>query len=54
MNEIEQTSPNISLERLAAPRQLHEAVADGQIDIANLGGARRLPDGFDEAEIPLF
>jgi hypothetical protein len=46
MNEIEQTSPNISLEWLA--------VADGQIDIANLGGARRLPDGFDEAEIPLF
>jgi len=52
VNEIEHAAPNIDIEWLAAPRQVYSAVAEGQIDLAHLGGDRSLPDGIDEAEMP--
>jgi DNA-binding transcriptional LysR family regulator len=52
VNEIEQAAPNIDIDWLSAPRQVYDAVAEGQIDLALLGGDRRLPDGLDEIEMP--
>jgi DNA-binding transcriptional LysR family regulator len=52
MNEIQQVAPNINIDWQGAPRQIYAAVAEGQIDLAHLGGERRLPGGLDEAEMP--
>ena len=52
VNEIEQVAPNVDVDWLAAPRQVYPAVAEGQIDLANLGGNRSLPEGLEEAEMP--
>lgn len=51
-NRILTEAPRINIDWLAAPDRLYTAVAEGQIDLANLGGERVLPDGVDEQEMP--
>lgn len=52
MNRLQLSAPNIYLEWLGSPRDIYNAVAEGHIDLAHLGGERRLPVGLDEAEMP--
>ena len=54
LNRFHQAAPHARLEWLPAPRQVYDAVAEGLVDIAHLGGETRLPDGLDEIEVPTF
>ena len=54
LNRLHQAAPGTKLEWLSAPRQVFDAVAEGLVDIAHLGGETRLPDGLDEVEVPSF
>lgn len=49
---LRQTAPNINIDWLSAPPKIYAAVTEGLIDLAHLGGDRRLPDGVDETEMP--
>lgn len=51
-NRVLKEAPHINIDWLAAPHKLYTAVAEGHIDLANIGGDRVLPDGVDEAEMP--
>ena len=51
-NRILNEAPRINIDWLAAPKRLYTAVAEGQIDLAHLGGDRVLPDGVEEQEMP--
>lgn len=51
-NRILQEAPRINIDWLAAPDRIYTAVAEGQIDLAHLGGDRVLPGGVDEEEMP--
>ncbi len=50
--QIQSSAPGVKLEWLAAPREIYSAVSEGLVDMAHLGGDRRLPDGLEEAEMP--
>ncbi|WP_223478617.1 LysR family transcriptional regulator [Oricola indica] len=54
VNRLHQAAPAARLEWLSAPRQVYEAVAEGLVDVAHLGGETRLPDGLEEVEVPAF
>jgi len=54
LNRVHQAAPGAKLEWLTAPRQVFDAVAEGLVDIAHLGGETRLPDGLEEVEVPGF
>lgn len=54
MRRVVQAAPGVKLEWLSAPRQVYDAVAEGLVDIAHLGGEMRLPDGLDEIEVAPF
>jgi DNA-binding transcriptional LysR family regulator len=54
MNRIHKAAPGAKLEWLSAPRQVYDAVAEGLVDVAHLGGETRLPDGLVEVEVPSF
>ena len=51
-NRVLAEATHINIDWLAAPHKLYTAVAEGHIDLANLGGDRVLPDGVDEQEMP--
>lgn len=51
-NRILEEAPRINIDWLAAPDKIYTAVAEGQIDLAHLGGDRVLPDGVDDEEMP--
>jgi DNA-binding transcriptional LysR family regulator len=52
VNALHQAAPGVGIEWLSTPRKLYAAVAEGLIDLAHLGGERRLPDGLVETEMP--
>jgi DNA-binding transcriptional LysR family regulator len=52
VGSLQRTAPNVRIEWLSAPRDVFAAVSEGLIDLALLGGERKLPDGLDEAEMP--
>lgn len=54
LNKLHDEAPRAKLEWLSAPRQVYDAVAEGLVDIAHLGGETRLPDGLEEVEVPGF
>ena len=54
LNRLHDMAPGAKLEWLSAPRQVYDAVAEGLVDIAHLGGETRLPDGLEEVEVPGF
>lgn len=54
LNRLHRAAPGAKLEWLSAPRQVYDAVAEGLVDLAHLGGETRLPDGLDEVEVPAF
>lgn len=54
LNRFHHAAPRAKLEWLSAPRQVYEAVAEGLVDVAHLGGETRLPEGLDEIEVPAF
>jgi DNA-binding transcriptional LysR family regulator len=54
INRVHHAAPKAKLEWLSAPRQVYDAVAEGLVDIAHLGGETRLPDGLEEVEAPDF
>jgi DNA-binding transcriptional LysR family regulator len=54
LNKLHHAAPTAKLEWLSAPRQVYDAVAEGLVDVAHLGGETRLPDGLEEVEVPTF
>ncbi len=52
MNRVQLAAPNINIDWLQTPTEVYAAVSEGHIDLAHLGGERRLPDGLDWAEMP--
>lgn len=54
LNTLRQAAPRAKLEWLSAPRQVYDAVAEGLVDIAHLGGETRLPEGLEEVEVQSF
>lgn len=54
MNRVHRAAPRVKLEWLSAPREVYDAVSEGLVDIAHLGGETRLPDGLEEIEAPSF
>src|SRR6056297_612492 len=54
MRTVRAEAPGVTLEWLSAPRQVYDAVAEGLVDIAHLGGETRLPDGLDAVEVAPF
>lgn len=54
LNRLHHEAPGAKLEWLSAPRQVYDAVAEGLVDVAHLGGETRLPDGLEEVEVPAF
>jgi DNA-binding transcriptional LysR family regulator len=47
-------APGVTLEWVNVSTQVYDAVADGLIDVAHVGGALRLPEGLDESEMEPF
>lgn len=47
-------APGVTLEWVNVSTQIYDAVADGLIDVAHVGGALRLPEGLDECEMEPF
>ncbi|MEI4263333.1 LysR family transcriptional regulator [Roseovarius sp. D0-M9] len=47
-------APYVTLEWVNVSTQVYDAVADGLIDVAHVGGALRLPEGLDECEMEPF
>ncbi|NNJ66968.1 MAG: LysR family transcriptional regulator [Boseongicola sp.] len=47
-------APGVTLEWVNISTQVYEAVADGLIDVAHVGGDMRLPEGLDEQEMAPF
>lgn len=54
LGRVRDAAPSAKVEWLAAPKQVYDAVAEGLVDIAHLGGETRLPDGLDEVDVPGF
>jgi len=54
MGKVRAEAPGVKLEWTSAPRQVYDAVAEGLVDIAHLGGETRLPDGLDSVEVAPF
>lgn len=54
LKRVHREAPGVKLEWLSAPRQIYDAVAEGLVDLAHLGGETRLPDGLDEVEVAPF
>ncbi len=47
-------APGVMLEWVNVSAQVYDAVADGLIDLAHVGGDLRLPHGLDEADVAPF
>ncbi|WP_135507608.1 LysR family transcriptional regulator [Roseovarius aestuariivivens] len=47
-------APGVTLEWLNVSTQVYDAVADGLIDVAHVGGDLRLPEGLEEQEMEPF
>jgi DNA-binding transcriptional LysR family regulator len=54
IQRVQRQAPGIKLEWLSAPRHVYDAVAEGGVDLAHLGGEIRLPDGLEEVEVTPF
>ncbi|MEL8054622.1 MAG: LysR family transcriptional regulator [Pseudomonadota bacterium] len=52
LEAAQRSAPGIRIEWLSAPREVHGAVSEGLIDLANMGGERHLSDEFEESELP--
>ncbi len=54
LSRVHHAAPGVKLEWLSAPREVYEAVSEGLVDIAHLGGQTRLPDGLEQVDVPGF
>jgi DNA-binding transcriptional LysR family regulator len=52
LNAVRAAAPAVRLEWVLPNIAAFSAVAEGQVDLAHLGGETRLPDGLDDAEMP--
>ena len=54
LNAVRDAASGVKLEWMLPNSAAYPAVAEGQVDLAHLGGETRLPEGLDEAEMPAF
>jgi len=54
VNRVRAEAPAVTLEWVNVSAQVYDAVAEGLIDVAHVGGDMRLPEGLEEREMTPF